>query len=67
MTEPQRQPAAPPAADAGAPPSVLADCRPDHFDGHTEFGRMTPDQRLNWLARAVRFVTDHARRHRRNP
>jgi hypothetical protein len=25
------------------------------FDGHTEFGALTPLQRLQWLAQAVRF------------
>jgi hypothetical protein len=30
--------------------------RPEDFDGHTEFGSMSPEQRLNWLAAAAKFV-----------
>jgi hypothetical protein len=35
---------------------ALAQCKPENFDGHTEFYRMTPEQRLEWLCEAARFV-----------
>ena len=28
---------------------ALARCKPEDFDGHTEFYRLTPEQRLEWL------------------
>ena len=31
---------------------VLRDASDEDFDGHTEFSRMTPDQRLSWLDEA---------------
>jgi len=33
-------------------------CKPEDFDGHTEFYRLTPEQRLDWLAQAVCFVAE---------
>lgn len=30
----------------------IADTDSSDFDGHTEFSRMTPDQRLSWLDEA---------------
>lgn len=30
---------------------------PDDFDGHTEFYRLSPQQRLAWLDEAVAFIT----------
>ena len=30
--------------------------RPEDYDGHTEFDRMTPGQRLAWLDEATLFV-----------
>jgi surface antigen len=30
--------------------------RPEDYDGHTEFDRMTPGQRLAWLDQATMFV-----------
>lgn len=35
---------------------ALAECRPEDFDGHTEFYRLTPEQRLEWLCEAATFV-----------
>jgi hypothetical protein len=35
---------------------ALAECSPEDFDGHTEFYRMTPEQRLDWLCEAATFV-----------
>ena len=33
--------------------------RPQDYDGHTEFDRMTPSQRLAWLDEATMFVFHH--------
>lgn len=30
---------------------------PSDFDGHTEFERLTPDERLAWLAQCGRFFS----------
>jgi hypothetical protein len=35
---------------------ALAQCKPSDFDGHTEFYRLTPEQRLEWLCQAATFV-----------
>jgi hypothetical protein len=35
---------------------ALAKCKPEDFDGHTEFYRLTPEQRLEWLCQAATFV-----------
>jgi hypothetical protein len=35
---------------------ALAQCTPEDFDGHTEFYRLTPEQRLEWLCQAATFV-----------
>ncbi len=35
---------------------ALARCTPEDFDGHTEFHRLTPEQRLEWLCQAATFV-----------
>jgi hypothetical protein len=37
---------------------VLAQCTPEGFDGHTEFYRLTSEQRLEWLCQAATFVYD---------
>lgn len=31
---------------------ILEKTQPSNYDGHTEFARMTPDQRLSWLGEA---------------
>lgn len=31
---------------------IIAKTQPSDYDGHTEFARMTPDQRLSWLDEA---------------
>ncbi len=31
---------------------ALAQGKPEDFDGHTEFYRLTPEQRLEWLCQA---------------
>ena len=35
---------------------VLSSISAEHFDGHTEFYRMSPEQRLQWLDDAVDFI-----------
>jgi hypothetical protein len=35
---------------------TLAQCTPEDFDGHTEFARLTPEERLDWLFQAATFV-----------
>jgi hypothetical protein len=35
---------------------LIAACSENDFDGHTDFENLTPEQRLEWLAAAVRFV-----------
>ncbi len=34
----------------------LARCTPKDFDGHTDFHRLTAEQRLEWLYQAATFV-----------
>jgi len=35
---------------------ALAQYKPEDFDGHTEFYRLTPERRLEWLCQAATFV-----------
>jgi hypothetical protein len=35
---------------------LLAQCTAEDFDGHTEFHRLTPEQRLDWLAQVATFI-----------
>jgi hypothetical protein len=35
---------------------ALAQCAPEDFDGHTEFHRLTPEQRLDWLSQVATFI-----------
>ena len=35
---------------------ALAACRPQDFDGHTEFSQLTSEQRLEWLCQAATFI-----------
>jgi hypothetical protein len=35
---------------------ILRRCSTEDFDGHTEFHRLTPLQRLMWLDEAVAFI-----------
>lgn len=37
---------------------LLAETTPADFDGHTDFDRLTPEQRLMWLSQCARFVTE---------
>jgi hypothetical protein len=38
---------------------ALARCAPEDFDGHTEFHRLTPEQRLDWLSQVATFIYEH--------
>lgn len=35
---------------------ALAQCTPQDFDGHSEFHRLTPEQRLEWLSQVATFI-----------
>jgi hypothetical protein len=35
---------------------IIARSRPEDYDGHTEFARLSPQQRLEWLDAAVVFI-----------
>lgn len=35
---------------------ALAQWKPEDLDGHTEFFRFTPEQRLEWLCQAAAFL-----------
>jgi len=45
-----------PAGESGTVKDAIARSRPGDYDGHTEFGRLTPAQRLAWLESAIRFI-----------
>ena len=39
---------------------IIARSHPGDYDGHTEFGRMTPAERLAWLEAAIVLIeTQH--------
>ena len=48
--------------DAAAARLIIAHSRQEDYDGHTEFARMSPAERLAWLDAAVMLVES-----RRNP
>lgn len=45
-----------PSYQVNADLAVLRASSPKDFDGHTEFYRLTPSQRLAWLDEAVAFI-----------
>jgi hypothetical protein len=48
-----------PVAESGQPPEVwraIARSTPSDYDGHTEFDRMSPADRLAWMEAALRFI-----------
>ena len=47
--------------------AVLQKAKPEDFDGHTEFYRMTPLERLRWLDQAVEMVLKLRPQSRQNP
>jgi hypothetical protein len=34
---------------------IIKNLSQEDFDGHTEFNRLTPEQKLAWLSQAVQF------------
>ena len=38
--------------------AALALCTREDFDGHTDFGALTPEQRLEWLYQAATLLHD---------
>ena len=44
------------AARQEAARKILSRTSPEDYDGHTEFARMTPAERLAWLDQAVLFI-----------
>ncbi len=44
---------------------IIAQSRPEDYDGHTEFERLSPSDRLDWLDAAVTFIEDSQRNRRR--
>ncbi len=36
--------------------NIIKNLSEEDFDGHTEFRRLTPEQKLIWLSRAVQFT-----------
>ena len=53
MSETEHRPPACSRADL----EVVRRATPSDFDGHTEFDRLSPRQRLVWLDEAVAFIT----------
>ncbi len=37
---------------------ILATLKPEDFDGHTEFHRFTPEEKLMWLSQIAQFVVE---------
>jgi hypothetical protein len=52
----QNQP--PPASStvSNAIRAIIAQTKPEDYNGHTEFSRMNPAERLTWLDQAVLFI-----------
>ena len=40
---------------------IIARSQPEDYDGHTEFERLSPSDRLDWLDAAVTFIEDSQR------
>ena len=38
--------------------TILNNSLASDFDGHTEFDKLTPEQRLFWLSQCSQFVSD---------
>lgn len=45
-----------PHATSAETREIIARSQPADYDGHTEFGRMTPAERLAWLDAAVVLI-----------
>ena len=37
---------------------ILEKTSPTDFDGHTDFDKLTPEQRLLWLSECAQFLTE---------
>jgi hypothetical protein len=37
---------------------ALANCSPEDFDGHSDFQRLTHEERLDWLFELAEFIRD---------
>lgn len=44
------------ASVSSAALEVIRRSRPEDYDGHTEFARLPPRERLAWLESAIRFI-----------
>jgi hypothetical protein len=42
-------------------PGLVREPAPEDFDGHTEFDRLSPEQKLLWLSDAARFIHEARR------
>ncbi len=51
--------------DLAAVREAIARSRPEDYDGHTEFARLSPAQRLDWLDAAVTLI-EASRRNLKN-
>jgi hypothetical protein len=40
---------------------IIARSKPEDYDGHTEFERLSPSDRLDWLDAAVTFIEESQR------
>jgi hypothetical protein len=45
-----------PSPDQAAIAAIIARSKPEDYDGHTEFDRLSPQERLEWLDAAVQFI-----------
>ena len=51
------EPYSPSAGEPGKVGEAIARSKSADYDGHTEFERLTPAERLAWLESAVRFIS----------
>jgi hypothetical protein len=56
MSRERQPPPAPKPEAVAAALAIVRHSQPEDYDGHTEFGRLSPSARLAWLEAAVRFV-----------
>lgn len=42
--------------DQAAIAAIIAQSKPEDYDGHTEFDRLSPQARLEWLEAAAQFA-----------
>jgi hypothetical protein len=51
------EPYSPSAGEPGKVGEAIARSKSADYDGHTEFERLTPAERLAWLESAIRFTS----------